>query len=81
MTPHLTVEDVATRYATSPRAIHGKTRLRNIPMIRRHGFRRVLFPPDWLDQWDAGATLHVIEQPDGTIIVKPEEATSRGNTA
>jgi hypothetical protein len=66
----LTVEEVAERYCTSPRSIHGRTRDASIPHIKRAGFRRVLFDPEQLDHWDLGAQLEVIEPGDGSRVVR-----------
>jgi len=70
----LTVEEVAERYRTSPRAIHGQTRLGTIPHIKRAGFRRILFNAAELDGWDRGAALEVVNSEDGSRIVRTVEA-------
>jgi hypothetical protein len=72
--PYLTVEEVADRYRTTVRAIHGRTRLRTIPHMKRTGFRQLLFSSADLDAWDAGAALEVVELLDGSILVRPTVA-------
>jgi predicted DNA-binding transcriptional regulator AlpA len=66
----LTVEEVAGRYQTSPKAIHDKTRIGTIPHIKRVGFRRVLFDPAELEAWDRGAALEIVDSGDGSRIVR-----------
>jgi len=61
----LTVEEVADRYRTSPKAIHDRTRTHRIPYVKRQGFRRLLFPLVDLEAWNAGAVLELVELPDG----------------
>ena len=66
----LLVEEVAHRYNTTPRGIHGKTGKLLIPHIKRVGFRPLLFDEEELDRWDAGAELEVIYTADGSRIVR-----------
>lgn len=70
--PFLVVEQVADRYGTSSRWVHERTRTREIPHLRHPGSRRCLFREDWLDAWDAGAELEVVERPRGGRIVRPK---------
>jgi hypothetical protein len=70
--PFLVVEEVAARYRTSEWGIRDLARRRQIPHFRREGSRRLLFRPDWLDSFDAGATdLEVVELARGGRIVRP----------
>jgi excisionase family DNA binding protein len=69
----LTVEEVAERYRTSVRSIHGFTRSNRIPHIKRAGFRRVLFNAAELDAWDRGGELEVFDSDDGSRIVRTVE--------
>jgi hypothetical protein len=71
--PFLVVEEVAARYRTSEWGIRDLARRRAIPHFRRTGSRRLLFRPDWLDSFDAGAPLEVVELDGGGRIVRPEE--------
>ena len=72
--PYLVVEEVAARYRTSEWGIRDLARRRAIPHFRREGSRRLLFRPDWLDSFDAGATdLEVVELTRGGRIVRPVE--------
>jgi hypothetical protein len=71
--PFLVVEEVAARYRTSSWGIRDLARRRAIPHFRRSGSRRLLFRPDWLDSFDAGAPLEVTELEDGGRIVRPQE--------
>ena len=64
----LTVEEVAERYRTSPKAIHDRTRTNRIPCLKRQGFRRLLFSLADLEAWDAGAELVVLDLPDGRAV-------------
>ena len=64
----LVVEEVAERYRTSVKAIHDKTRTGQIPHVKRDGFRRLLFPLADLERWDAGASLELVELPDGRAV-------------
>ena len=67
----LLVAEVAERYRTSVRSIHGRTRLDRMPHLRRVGFRHLLFKVADLDAWDAGAPLEAIDLPDGSHLVRP----------
>ena len=71
--PFLVVEEVAARYRTSEWGIRDLARRRAIPHFRRSNSRRLLFPQDWLDSFDAGAALEVVELPGNGRIVRPEE--------
>lgn len=71
-TPYIFVKQVALRYGASVRWVHERTRNAEIPHIRHAGTRRCLFREDWLDAWDAGAALEVVERPHGGRIVRPE---------
>jgi excisionase family DNA binding protein len=64
----LTVEEVAERYRTSVKSIHDRTRTNRIPFLKRQGFRRLLFPLTELEAWDAGASLELVELPDGRAV-------------
>jgi hypothetical protein len=69
--PYLFVEDIKRRYGVSERWVHERTRLGEIPHFRHPGSRRCLFREDWLDAWDAGCELEVVERPHGGRIVRP----------
>jgi hypothetical protein len=71
--PFLVVEEVAARYRTSEWGIRDLARRRSLPHFRRSGSRRLLFRADWLDAWDAGAPLEVVELDGGGRIVRPQE--------
>jgi hypothetical protein len=71
--PFLVVEEVAARYRTSAWGIRDLARRRACPHFRRSNSRRLLFRSDWLDAWDAGAPLEVVELDGGGRIVRPEE--------
>ena len=71
--PFLVVEEVAARYRTSEWVIRDLARRRSIPHLRRRGSRRLLFRAEWLDSFDAGASLEVTELPDNGRIVRPQE--------
>lgn len=79
--PFLVVEEVAV-----PRGRRGSRSIPNVrvghsrssttasyPHFRRSGSRRLLFRADWLDSFDSGAPLEVVELPDNGRIVRPEE--------
>lgn len=72
---YLTCEEVAERYRCSVRSIHEATRLREIPHFVRPGSRRCLFRDDWLERWEDGAALEVVEQGRGGRIVRPLQET------
>jgi hypothetical protein len=72
--PYLLVEDVAERYGWSVRTVHERTRFAEIPHFRHPGARRCLFRVDWLDAWDAGAELEVVERERNGRIVRPKVA-------
>jgi hypothetical protein len=69
--PFLVVEEVAARYRTSEWGIRDLARRRALPHFRRSGSRRLLFRSDWLDAWDAGTPLEVVELPDSGRVVRP----------
>jgi hypothetical protein len=71
---YITVEQVADRYCTTPRAIHGRTARDDIPFLRRSGFRRLLFSVKDLDTWDNGCELETVLMPDGSKRVRPKAA-------
>jgi hypothetical protein len=71
--PFLVVEEVAARYRTSEWGIRDLARRRSLPHFRRSGSRRLLFRADWLDAWDAGAPLEVLELDGGGRIVRPQK--------
>jgi hypothetical protein len=70
--PFLVVEEVAARYRTSAWGIRDLARKRQLPHFRRSNSRRLLFRSDWLDAWDAGAPLEVVELPANGRIVRPQ---------
>lgn len=70
--PYLFVEHVAARYGVSPRWVHERTRLNEIPHRRLPGSRRCLFLEAELKAWEAGAELEVRELTDGGRIVTPK---------
>jgi hypothetical protein len=70
--PFLTVEDVAERHLCSLRSIHELTRTLAVPHFKRPGTRRCLFRQDWLEAWEAGAELEVVELPRGGRVVRPK---------
>jgi hypothetical protein len=65
------VEHVKDRYGVSERWVHERTRLNEIPHRRLPGSRRCLFREAELEQWEAGATLEVVELAGGGRIVRP----------
>jgi hypothetical protein len=69
--PFLTIDEVAERYRTSKRAIHGKTAKNAIPFLKRNGFKGLLFSVAHLDAWDFGAELEVVALPGGGKRVQP----------
>src|SRR4051812_1061943 len=71
--PYLVKDEVADRYRVSPHTVEWWVASRSCPHFRRQGSRRVLFRPDWLDAWDAGAPPEVVELDGGGRIVRPEE--------
>lgn len=71
--PFLVVEEVAERYRTSEWGIRDLARRRAIPHFRRSGSRRLLFRADWLDSFDAGSELEVVELPSSGRIVRRQE--------
>ena len=71
------IDEVAERYGVSVRVIHGRTSAAAIPHLKRNGLRRLLFRADWLDSWDDGASLEVVEYPDGSRAVRPAAVARR----
>lgn len=75
--PYLSVEQAAELLHQTPRSIHERTRLRQIPMRKMRGSRRILVPRDELLRFMNGSELEVLEKPDGTVVVRPvTEASS-----
>lgn len=75
--PFLLVEDVAEMLGCSPRTVHERTRLREIPHRKPAGVRRVLFLEDELRAWLDGAPLEVEELPRGGRVVRPKPSLRR----
>jgi excisionase family DNA binding protein len=67
----LVVEEVARRLRCSTRTIHELTRCAAIPHFKRPGGRRCLFRSDWLEAWEQGAPLRVVDLPLGGRVVSP----------
>ena len=74
--PFLLVAEVATRLRCSERSIHELTRTGRIPHLKRPGARRCLFRLDWLEAWEGGAALELVELERGGRIVRPLTDTS-----
>jgi diphthamide synthase (EF-2-diphthine--ammonia ligase) len=69
----LRAEQVAERYGwKSCFPVWQRTSTNTIPYVKKPGMRGYLFIEDWLDAWDRGAELEVIESADGGRIVKPQ---------
>jgi hypothetical protein len=68
----LTVEEVAARYSCSIRTVHERTRLLQMPHHKHPGGRRNYYPPRWLDEWDGGAELEIVELGNGGRVVRPK---------
>jgi excisionase family DNA binding protein len=71
--PFLTVEEVAERQRCSTRTVREQTRLRQIPHLKNPGGLRCLFRTDWLEAWELGAELEVLNLPRGGRVVRPAE--------
>ena len=72
MTRYLVVEDVCERYGVSSRWVHERTRKGTIPhRVLPHG-RRCLFEEPWLEAYEAGCELEVVELHAGGRIVRPK---------
>jgi hypothetical protein len=69
--PYLVIDEVAERYRVSTHTVQWWVASRSCPHFRRQGSRRVLFRPDWLDAWDAGAELEVVELSDNGRVCRP----------
>ncbi len=73
-TTFLTVEEVAELLRTSPRVIHERTRLRQIPHRRLPGTRRCLFVREEVELYVTDQPdLEIIELDRGGRIVRPKE--------
>lgn len=73
--PYLIVADVAERYHVSLATVHEWTRTATVPHFKLPGSRRCLFRPDWLEAWDGGAELEVLERARGGRVVRPMGAS------
>jgi excisionase family DNA binding protein len=69
--PFLTADEVAARLRCSLRTVHELARRNEIPLRRLPGCRRLLFPPEHLAQWEAGAPLEIVQLSRGGRVVRP----------
>jgi excisionase family DNA binding protein len=73
----LTTEDVAGRFGVSVRKVRELTRHNQIPHRVLPFGRRILFEPDWLEQWQDGAELETVPLAGNGRIVRPIAANGR----
>jgi hypothetical protein len=71
--PFLFVEGVANRYQVRPKTVREWARNGAIPHFRTPGTRRLQFRIDWLETWEAGAQLDVVELGRGGRVVRPKQ--------
>jgi hypothetical protein len=71
VSPYVRVPDVAARFGQSERWVHERTRTNQIPHLVLPGSRPCLFRIDWLEAWEMGAALEIVEPAHGGRIVRP----------
>jgi hypothetical protein len=78
VSPYLRVEEVGARYQARPKTVREWARNGAIPHFRAPGARRLQFRLDWLEAWEQGCDLEVVDLGRGGRVVRPTEIRASG---